>query len=175
MPKKLLKRFMIAEDKLMHNKTLRYVSSSILSHNIWHLNRRSASRAVFIGLFWAFIPMPLQTVPSAFFCILWRANLPVTLALVWLTNPVTMPPILYGAYRIGSFLLGTPPLDFELEWEWVMKSFSQMWQPLLLGSIILSVSFASIGYTAIDLLWRWTTVRRWSKRKQARAEKDAHS
>ena len=166
MPKKLLKRFMIAEEKLMHNKALLYVSRSILQHNVWHLNRRSASRAMFIGLFWAFIPIPFQMIPAAILCIFWRANLPLTIALVWLTNPITMPPIFYAAHKIGAYLLGTPPVAFKLTWSWAVT----VWKPLLLGSLIMAITFASMGYTAIDLFWRWTTVNRWKRRLAKRSK-----
>ena len=171
MPKKLLKRLMIAEDKLVHNKTLRAISSTIREHNVWHLNRRSATRAMFIGLFWAFVPMPLQMVPAALCCILWRANLPLSVALVWLTNPVTMPPVFYVTYRLGAFILDTPPIPFQLEWEWVMESIPQIWKPLYAGSLIAGFCLASAGYTIVDLLWRWTALQRWKKRREKHREK----
>jgi hypothetical protein len=174
MPKKMLKRFMIAEEKLMQNNTLRYVSNSILQHNVWHLNRRSAGRAVLIGLFFAFLPIPFQMVPAALFCILLRANLPLSIALVWITNPITTPPILYAAYKIGAFLLGVETIKFHMNFTWVMDSVHLMWKPLLLGCLLMSVSFASIGYTIIDLLWRWTTIKRWNLRRKKRLKR-SHS
>ncbi len=170
MPKKLLKRFMIPDEKLAEHKTLRYVSSSILGHNVWHLNRRSASRAMFIGLFFAFTPIPLQMIPATFFCIAARANLPLSIALVWITNPVTTPPVLYASYKIGAFILNIPTLDieFHLEWDWLMNSLYTIGKPLLLGSLILSISSASIGYVIVDILWRWATIRRWQHRRKIR-------
>lgn len=165
MLKDLLKRFMIAEDKLMHNKMLAYVTASIRQHNVWHLNRRSASRGVFIGLFFAFTPIPFQMVPAAFFCILTRANLPLSVALVWITNPITMPAVAYVAYQIGTLILGTPTLPFHFDWNWVNTNLPHMWRPLILGFFILAVSLSCIGYAIVDILWRWTTIMRWKKRK----------
>lgn len=130
---------------------------------------------MFIGLFWAMVPMPLQMVPAIFCCIFWRANLPLSIALVWLTNPVTMPPVFYATYRLGCFLLGTPPVTFELEWEWLMNSIPLIWKPLYVGSLLSGTVLATAGYTLIDLLWRWTTVRRWKKRKSKRIGNSRHS
>ena len=175
MPKKLLKRLMIAEDKLVHNKTLRLISSTIRQHNVWHLNRRSATRAIFIGIFWALVPMPLQTVPATICCILWRANLPLSLALVWLTNPVTLPPVLYATYQLGAFILDTPKVEFELNWEWVMESIPLIWKPLYAGSLIAGFSLACTGYTLVDLIWRWSTIRRWKRRGNLRRIRNGHS
>jgi uncharacterized protein len=170
MPKKLLKRLIISNEKVAQNTALYYVSRSILQHNVWHLNRRSASRAAFIGLFFAFTPMPLQIIPAAFFCILARANLPITVALVWITNPATTPPILYACYKLGAFVLGIPPqdIDFQMDWEWLIKSLYLIGKPLLLGCAILSISTASIGYTVIDMAWRWSIIKRWQHRRKMR-------
>lgn len=170
MPKKLLKRLMITDARLLENKTLQYVSNSIIQHNVWHLNRRSASRATFIGLFFAFTPMPLQMIPATLFCILARANLPLAIALVWITNPVTTAPILYACYKLGAFILDMPAQDieFQLDWTWLMDRLYWIGKPLLLGCTVVSLTTSCIGYTVIDILWRWTTIKRWHQRRKTR-------
>lgn len=50
--------------------------------------------------------------------ILCRVNLPISVALVWITNPLTMPPMFYAAYYLGAHLLGLPAVDFELPVNW---------------------------------------------------------
>ena len=71
--------------------------------NLWHLNRHSAAGGFGIGLFFAFWPVPFQMWLSAFAAIPLRVNLPLSVATVWLTNPITMPPIFYGAYKVGNY------------------------------------------------------------------------
>jgi uncharacterized protein (DUF2062 family) len=48
-----------------------------------------------VGLFCAFIPVPFQMLLAAPSAIIFSANLPVSIALVWITNPITMPPIFF--------------------------------------------------------------------------------
>lgn len=41
--------------------------------------------------------------------------------------------------------------------------------PLLLGSLVLALLSALMGYAFIRTFWRINTVRQWQKRKEARA------
>ena len=71
---------------------------------------------------------------AAGLAILVRVNLPISVALVWVTNPLTMPPMFYFAYYVGVHLLGMPPVDFELSfsWEWLRSVMSTIGTPFLL-------------------------------------------
>lgn len=102
--------------------------------------------------------------------ILCRVNLPLSVALVWLSNPFTMPPLLYGAYLVGCQLLGHSAQQIEIEftWEWLVSVLGTVAPPLLLGSLILALLSSLIGYTLIRTFWRISTVRQWQKRKMAR-------
>ena len=111
MPRRLFKRYMPHPDRIKDNKSLRFLGSLIHDPNLWHLNRHSVSRAMAIGLFWAMIPMPLQMLAAAASAITGRANLPISIGLVWLTNPITMPPVFYCSYKFGAWLMNTPTLQ----------------------------------------------------------------
>lgn len=168
MPKKLLKKFMPANDKIMHNHSMQIISEQIKKAHVWHLTRRSASRAALIGLFFAFIPLPMQMALAAICCIYMRANLPLALAFVWITNPITSAPIFYATYKIGAFLLDSPTyhLDLELSMSELGETFVLVWKPLLLGSLLTGTALAAIGYTLIDFLWRWKTIQQWRHRNK---------
>lgn len=99
---------------------------------------------------------------------LWlRANLPLSIALVWVSNPLTMPPIFYSCYKLGSYLLQTPELAFEFEasWQWLNTGLVQIWQPFLLGCFIFGLFFGLLGYLLVSQLWRMHVLKRWTERK----------
>ena len=138
--------------------------------NLWHLNRHSASGAFGIGLFFAFWPVPFQMWLSAFAAIPLRVNLPLSIATVWLTNPLTMPPIFYGAYKVGAWVLGTDvgEFKFQLSWEWLMGSVNTIGPAFLLGCMICSVVFGSLGYATMNFLWRRSVIKSWQARRAKR-------
>ena len=54
MPKKFIRRFLPDPQSIKQNKALKIFGSVLHEPNLWHLNRRSASGAFGIGLFFAF-------------------------------------------------------------------------------------------------------------------------
>ena len=173
MPKKLLKKYMPDHDTIRHHKTLNKIFGTLLHDpNLLHLNRRSVSSAFFIGLFNAFVPVPFQMALSAAAAIIFRTNLPIAVGLVWITNPLTIPPIFYFSYKVGTWLLGTPiqEVAFELSWEWLSTELLLIWQPFLLGCFICGLVSGTLGYVTIRLLWRLHLIRHIKERKQKWAE-----
>jgi len=85
-----------------------------------------------------------------------RVNIPVAAVSTWVSNPATMFPMYYLAYQLGSALLGweLQPFDFEPTLDWLTHSFVNIWQPMLLGSVLLGATAAIIGYVVLDILWR---------------------
>lgn len=150
----------------MENQTLQLFSDIAHKAHVWHLSRRSVGRAVFIGIFCAFLPIPFQMLIAIPICIWVRANLPISVISVWITNPVTVAPIFYGTYLFGAFLLDIPPIGFEIEmsWEWIEERLYLIWKPLFLGSFAAGLFFSAVGYTLVDLLWRRHVIKRWQNR-----------
>jgi uncharacterized protein (DUF2062 family) len=167
MPKKLFKRFMPDRDLIKKQKALKIFGSLLYNPNLWCLNRRSAAGAFAIGLFIAFIPLPSQMIMSAGLAVLCGVNLPISIALVWITNPITMPVISYFAYKLGAWILHIPPqhFHFELSWHFLMEKLGTIALPLFVGSGVFSIIAAFIGYFGIHGLWRYSVVRSWQKRQ----------
>jgi uncharacterized protein (DUF2062 family) len=167
MPKKLIKRWMPNREVIQRQKALRIFGSVLYNPNLWYLNRRSASGAFAIGLFTAFIPLPTQMLIAAGFAIAVGVNLPLSIALVWVTNPITMPVIFYCAYKLGAWVLHIPPqhFHFELTWTFLSEQMSTIAPPLIVGCIICGVVGAAAGYFGIHWLWRYSVVRSWQKRR----------
>lgn len=173
MPKKFIKKYIPSPEKLRGMKSLGVFGELIHSPNLWHLNRRSVSGAFALGLFCAFVPIPFQMLLAAFGALLFRVNLPVSVALVWLTNPITMPPIFYFSYLVGAFILDTPVqhIQFELSWEWLVHELGIIWQPFLLGCFVSGAAAGLLGSFTIRIIWRLAISRSWKRRQLRRLEK----
>jgi len=167
MAKKTIQRFLPDPNKIRHHKSLKIFGKLLQDANLWHLNRRSARGAFAVGLFFAFIPVPFQMVLAAATAILFRVNLPISATLVWLTNPLTMPPIFYGSYLIGTLVLNQPEqhFAFELNWAWFEQSIETIGPAFLVGSLVCASIASIIGYFGIDILWRRSVVKARAARK----------
>ena len=174
MPKKIIKRFLPDHQSIKEQKFLSLFGSVLHDPNLWHLNRKSASGAFGIGLFFAFWPVPFQMWLSAAMAIPLRVNLPLSIATVWITNPFTMPPIFYGAYKVGVVVMGAPATDFtfELSWQWVVQSMETIGPAFLVGCAVCSIAFGLAGYFGLNYIWRWSVTKAWKRRQSLRSERD---
>ncbi|WP_130537152.1 DUF2062 domain-containing protein [Thiomicrorhabdus indica] len=168
MPKKLIKRYLPNAEKIKQTKGIQWMGAWLHDPNIWHLHRHSVAKAFLIGLFWMSIPMPSQMVAAAFTAIAIRANLALSVALVWISNPITMGPIFYFNYKVGTLILGHPAEEiphFEISWQWISTTLGDLWMPLYLGSIVVGTILGAVSYVLIHLVWRLHVIDRWNKRK----------
>ncbi|MDP2560284.1 DUF2062 domain-containing protein [Psychrobium sp. 1_MG-2023] len=167
MPRKTIKRMMPDHQKIKEHKHLRHLGSRLHDPNLWHLNRRSASGAFAVGLFFAWMPVPMQMLLAAFSAVFFRVNLPLSVVLVWISNPITMPPMFYGAYLLGAKIMGveTQEFSFEISIEWLVASVSTIGPPFLLGCVIVGAISSLLGYTIIRLLWRASVVKEMKQRQ----------
>ena len=170
--KKLLDKFVPDPEFIKQHKSLQFLGEKLHQPNLWHLNRRSVSLAFAVGLFCAWIPTPTQMAMSAAAAIFFSANLPISVILVWITNPITMPPFFYFAYRVGLFVMGNPPSvsDFNFTLTNLFSEISGIWAPFLLGCLVMGVTSASLGYFGIQFFWRHHTVKKWAERKVKRTQ-----
>ncbi len=162
------KRVLPEHRKFQQHQQLSLLGDILQDPNIFHLNRRSAAGGVAIGLFVAFMPIPGHMIIAALAAIYLRVNLPLAVVLVWLSNPLTIPPLFFLCYKTGAMLLHEPALDlhFQLTLAWLSDIIADIWEPLLLGCFSLGTLSAIAGYFAIKLLWRISTVRKWEDRKE---------
>jgi uncharacterized protein (DUF2062 family) len=174
MPKRFIQRLLPHHDKIREHKHLRIVRPLLDDPNLLHLNRRSVAGGVAVGLFFAWVPVPFQMVLSAIAAIVLRVNLPLSVVLVWTTNPITMPPMFYFAYKVGTWVLGQKParIKFELTVEWATQMLGTHWQPFLLGCFIMAVVSSLVGLAAVRGVWRIHVLQNWKKR-QARLQSKA--
>ncbi|MGM0480501.1 MAG: DUF2062 domain-containing protein [Pseudomonadota bacterium] len=170
MARRLIKKLVPDHNKIRQYRVIQLFGSLLHDANLWHLNRRSASGAFAVGLFTAFIPVPFQMVVAAAAAIPFRVNLPLSVGLVWVSNPVTMPPMFYLCYRLGNWMLAAPPhpFTFELSWQWLAESVSTIGPSLLLGCLVMGTAASVISYLGIRVLWRQSVVNAWRSRPGSR-------
>ncbi len=139
----------------------------INDQNLWHLNRRSVAGACAIGLFCAFIPLPFQMVIAAGLAIIFRCNLPISVVLVWVTNPITMPALFFLAYKVGTWItnVNLGPFDFELSLNWLFIELRDRWRPFLIGCLFMGSLSAVLGYVSARIFWRFYVLSFWKKRR----------
>lgn len=128
---------------------------------LFHFNRRSVSLAFAVGLALMWVPLPVQTLLAAMTALQVRANVPLSAALVWITNPITIPPMYFAAYQLGLLLLGqSAPEVSAWEWDNLDEVLRTLWKPLFLGCGAMAVICSILGYFGVNALWRYSVLRR---------------
>ena len=128
-------------------------------------------RGMALGLFIGFTPtFGVQILLAILFAFLLRQNKIAAFIGVWVTNPFTAP-FIYGVeYEIGRMLLGMPPLGIDhFDSKLIWSLGAQVGEPLLLGSLVLGIPAAFIGYAVtvrlIPTLRLWK-IPRWPRRRK---------
>ena len=117
-------------------------------------NRRMVSKAVFIGIFIAFIPMPMQMLAVVALMPFTRFNVPIAIAMCWLSNPFTMPPMYYMEYVTGAFILGSEIEPVEMTLEWFSDNIGKIFVPLYVGTFFYSVVGSLTAYYIVNRFWK---------------------
>jgi uncharacterized protein (DUF2062 family) len=176
MPRKLFKRWLPDHRTFRDHKHLKRFGPRLHEPNLWHLNRRSVPGAFSVGLFVAFLPTPFQMAISAALAILFRVNLPISVALVWLTNPFTMTPVFYFCYKLGAWLLGRPVHRIDISepsLTWLLMEMKTIGAPFLLGSLVTGTVAAILGNVFIRVFWRLHVSWGWRARRQRKLARRA--
>ena len=86
----------------------------------WLPNPHRMALGFAIGIFFAFamLVFPIQMLCSAFACMFFKGNLPMSLGACWVSNPLTIPPLVWLMTKVGAKLdsLGVdmPELEFSV-------------------------------------------------------------
>ena len=176
MPRRFFRKFSLKRENLKDRWWLSPFGHLLHEPNLWVIRRRTVVPAFALGLFVAYLPFPGHILTAALLAVLLRVNLPVAALSTLVTNPITMGPMFIGAYQLGRMLLRQPPMvdafEFEMSFAWLTDRFASIWQPLMLGSLLLGAVLSLVGFIVLDLLWRasisdYLAKRRRRKNKQA--------
>ena len=178
-----LRALLPRREQFERNRYLRWLAPWLTHPKLWLWSRRSVALGVAIGVFFGFL-IPLAQIPvAAAAAIALRANLPATAASTLVTNPITVGPLYYSAWRLGHWLTGTPeaaedapppaaaqtapPPDTPL-WPHIVQHS----KPLFVGISFLALAAALAAYLLIDLLWCACIGHKWRRRKRRRSKKE---
>src|SRR3989344_866319 len=83
----------------------------------------------------------------------------------------TLPGVFLCPSMTGAWRMNVPArsLPDDLTWEWISGQLSTLWQPFLLGSLVLGVVLGALAYCLTMGYWRWWVAHQWNKRKLRRA------
>ena len=170
MLKKHIKKLVPNIHELQHKYNLGFLGKHIFSPHLWHFHRKDVARSLALGIFIGLTPLPGHMLIVACIAIfVWSANLPIALTAVWISNPATLAPISYLEYKIGVWVLGWPEahlhhFHIDWTWKWFAKEFIDIWEPMMLGALLLGVIVSFTIYALVLLAWRTIIVYRWKTR-----------
>jgi uncharacterized protein (DUF2062 family) len=156
---------------LERQRWLRWLGPSIAHPRLWSANRHAIALGLAIGLFFGLL-IPIAQMPlSAAAAVLLRANLPTAIMSTLVTNPVTVAPLYYAAWRLGATVLDEPeaaaptvlagqstPLPAaEAEaaswWSTLWERLRGVGKPLLLGLALMATLTGLAAYVLVSALW----------------------
>lgn len=177
MAKKLIKKYLPHPKIITDNRLIRLLGPRLHDPSLWHINRKSFSGAIAVGVFFAFMPVPFQMLLAALAAISLRFNILVAVSTVWISNPITLAPMFYFCYRIGAAILDTHAdnFNFELSFDWVVTGMLDIWQPLILGCLVVGLVSATVSYWLMQFLWRYHLLTRIKNRRESRRRRKLES
>ena len=144
---------------LRNTPGLRWLSTRLTQRVLWVFDKKRVARGASVGLFTCWIPIPFQmlvAIPLATFA---RANVPVAVICVWVSNPLTWIPMTAIAYEVGYLIL-RPEVHYLVEINeaedftaMIAAVFPQALGPILMGTFILQVVCAAASYTLVTSFW----------------------
>lgn len=171
-----LTRHIPTRETVHEHRLLRPFAPHLTHPSLWRMTRRSVPRGVAVGLFVAVIIPFMHTLIAALVAIPTRANVAVAALFTLAVNPITIPPMYYAAYRIGSWelhhdarLLNPQAAErFSSELSRLLFWVHQASGPIALGILTIAVAAGASGYLVSSLVWRSWARSRWRQRHQAR-------
>ncbi len=156
------------------NKIDAFLEKYNLPRSYLAVNRRMITRGVAVGLFWGFIPMPMQMLAVMTTTPFFRFNVPLAISMVWLSNPFPMPPMYYMEYLTGNFILGREGIEnIELTMAWFTENFDDILVPLYVGTSFYSIVVTGIIYVVLNRLWVSSVHSEKKERKHRRKKKES--
>ncbi len=168
MPRRFFRKFKLKRHHVRDSRMLAPFRHLMNDSRLWGIRRKTVVPSFALGLFISFMPFPGHMMTAALLALAFRINIPVAVVTTFVSNPLTIGPMYFFAHEVGENLLDLQheAIDFELSFAWVTQTFVSIWQPMMLGCLLLGTLAAVLGYVVVDLLWR-SSVRDYKSRKRS--------
>lgn len=175
--KRRLRQLMHRLHDWVRQPSLAWLQPHLDKEALWSIQRRPVAGAIAVGLFAGLMPGPTQMLSAGMLALYFRTNLPLALLCTLYTNPLTIVPLYFLAYRLGWLLLGhsdaaTMPDIPDGHWfdmaSWLPQWLGHHGQPLLLGVPALGLLLGAAGYLLVMGGWRCAVTIQWRNRKTKR-------
>ena len=133
---------------------------------LWSFRGKAIIPSLFWGFWVAMLPIVgIQMLVVFFIALFLRANLPLIVAIQWISNPITMGPIFFANYRIGIEFLYLIGIDYQRnkllnpKFDWTNFSYSDFvallntFPPMMIGGSIIGIF---LGVVAV-FLYKFST------------------
>lgn len=143
---------------------------------LWSFKGNAMVQALFWGIWIAMLPIVgIQMIVVFLLALIVRANLPLIVALQWISNPFTMAPIYFADYEIGLLILELFGVEYgrnkllTAEFDWSSIEFADLWElvdtlpPMMVGGSVVGISLGVLAvflYKAIAKLYKSPTTKR---------------
>ncbi len=143
------------------NINLGWLNKHLTDPELWKWNKKSIAKAFAIGLFCAFLPVPIHMLLAGILAVSFSANIMLSLLIVWVNNPITIVPIIYFTYKLGASIIGVEiDPEFEFSFGYLMANFWSATLALWIGGLITSIVASTLGYFSIISIYRYKALKR---------------
>ena len=126
------------------------------------------ARGVAVGLFIGLTPtVGFQTPLMILGCVLMRGNFVAAFMVSWVSNPFTMGPLYWGFHTVGQGLFRLLPLQPDEASAWMLRGPGDEMLFTVVGSLLVAVPAALIGYLVSHRLSVVLAARRQRRRLKA--------
>jgi uncharacterized protein (DUF2062 family) len=120
---------------------------------------------------------------AALLAVVLKVNLPVAAMTTWYSNPITIVPLYYAAYRLGKWVTGagttaSVAADVDLRFDnirqWLpmlVDWLGAMGEPFVIGLGLLALILAAVAYFGVLAAWRVYIVLAWRQRQLRRRQR----
>jgi hypothetical protein len=165
-------RFLKHPRKLKQSPTMRWFARHFLDKRVWKPTQHTFSGGMAVGMFVTVQLLPIQMPSAAILAAIFRVNIPIAIAICWLSNPATLAPIAWVENWIGTWIMhhfGDPTVlaaaEAIVKEPKALEKGIAFAKAMFLGGIFVGGALAPIGYIITYL--SWGALDHWNKfRKQ---------